>query len=99
MRIPTYLTIGQEMCNIELLDIQGLDCGVDKVTDNSGSSVFDSIFCCLEILFCLVHGISGGILGVLRSTLSCAFGAFCGVGSCVFGVVKDTPSEYVVQVE
>ena len=83
VRIPTYLTIGQEMRDVELLDIQGLDCGVDKVTDNSGSSVFYGIFSCLEVLFCLVHSIPGGILGVLRSTLSCACGAFCSVGSCV----------------
>ena len=87
------------MCNIELLDVQGLDCGIYEVADNGGGRVLDRVLCCLELLVSFVYGVSGSILGALRSTLSRVFGVVCGVGSFVLGIVNDTPSENLVQVE
>ena len=99
MRFSTYLTIGQEMCDIELLDVQGLDRGVDEIADNGGGGVLDCIFCCLELLLCFVDGIPSSILGALSGTLSRTFGVARGVGSFVFSIVQDTSSEDLVQVD
>lgn len=87
------------MCNVKLLDVQGLDCGVYEVADNGGGRVLDRVLCCLDLLVDFVHGIPGSILGALRSTLSRVLGVFCGVGSFVLSIIKDTPSENLVQVE
>lgn len=87
------------MGDIELLDIQGLDRGVDEVADNSCGSILDCVFCCLKLLVGFVHGVPSSIFGALGGTLSRAFGVVCGVGSFVFSIVKDAPSENLVQVE
>ena len=87
------------MCDVELLDVQGLDRGVDEVADNGSGGVFDCVFCCLELLLGLVDSVPSSVLGVLRGTLSCVFGVVGGIGSFVFGIVQDTPSKNLVQVD
>ena len=87
------------MRNIKLLDVQGLDRGVYEVADNGGGRVLDRVLCCLDLLVDFVYGVPGSILGGLRGTLSRVLGVLCGVGSFVLSIVKDTPSEDLVQVE
>ena len=99
MRLSTHLTICQEMCDIELLDVQGLDRGVDEIADNGGGRILDCVFCGLEVLLGFVDRVPGSILCVLRGALSRAFGVVGGIRSFVFSIVKDTPSEDLVQVD
>ena len=99
MRVSTYLAVRQEMCDIELLNVQSLDRGVDEIANNGSGGVLDCVFSCLEFLVGFIDSVPSSIFGVLGSTLSGALGVVRSVGSLVFSIVKDTPSEDLVQVD
>ena len=99
MWLSSYLAVRQQMCDIELLNIQSLDRGIDEIVDNGSGGILDGVFSCLEFLVGFIHSVPSSIFGVLGGTLSRALGVIRGVGGLIFCIVKNTPSEDLVQVD